>query len=356
MPARVGLEGVNVQGIGNSVKTKIQQAGGIKNIKDGTVVGSFKGAAGVPWNITVQGGKVVVERGSNTPTTTPTTNALGVGEDGRTDLTGSGAGAAPSAAESAAMPGQSASDFVTNQLLNNPTLGMNATNNDATAALVALASKTGLAIAGPNGAIVDPNTLLGGDPSKPFDPATLSQYKLVLANGPNSGQAVTGQNYLDLQVNPDVGGQDTSLIGTTLGNLILKQKQERAAMIERQNASGQAGGGIGAEQAQAATNRALGYTDLIRGDIGGGVADVQKGRQQGFQNALTKMLENPEAYGYQGGIPTASTPASSTTPKPTAPAEKKFKVGEVKTWGGKQHRWNGTKWVRIGPAKPAGKK
>ena len=347
IPSRVGLEGVNVQGIGNSVKTKIQQAGGIKNIKDGTVVGSFKGSAGVPWDITVQGGKVVVVRGSNTPqsgapatSTQPTTQT-------------SDTGTPTSSAEASATPGQSASDFVTNQLLNNPNLGMNATNNDATAALVALASKTGLAIAGPDGAIVDPNTLLGGDPNKPFDPATLSQYKLVLAHGPSKGQAVTGQNYLDLQVNPDVGGQDTSLIGTTLGNLILKQKQERANLLEQQSQGGGAGGAIGAQQAQAATGRALGYGDLIRGDIGGGLTDIQSKRQQGFQNALQKMLENPEAYGYQGGTPTAT---ASTTPKPAAPTEKKFKVGEVKTWGGKQHRWNGTKWVRIGPAKPAGKK
>jgi hypothetical protein len=360
MPARVDLGDINQKGMGDSIKAKLIEAGGIGKIKEGTVLTSFKGAAGVPWNVTVKGGKVIVERGTNQPATTPTTNALGVGPGGRTDLSGDGTDTTTTGGEASTTPpqaGQSAADYVTNQLLNNPALGMDATNNEATASLVALAAKTGLAIAGPDGAIVDPNTLLGGDPNKPFDPAKLKDYKLVLANGPSKGQAVTGENYLGMQVNPEVGGQDTSLIGTELGNLILKQKQARADMIAAQQATGTYGGGqAGFQEAQGATNRALGYTDLTRGTIGGGLVDIQKGRQQGFQNALTKMLENPEAFGYQGATPTAptSTTPKATTPKPTD--NKTFKVGEVKTWGGKQHRWNGSKWVRIGPAKPAAKK
>ena len=353
MPARVDLGDINQQAMGQSIRAKIVEAGGMKNLKEGAVLTTFKGAAGVPWSVTVKNGKLTVVRGTSGPVVPTPGSTAAASAPEAPDAT---APATP--AEAAAAPGQSASDFVTNQLLNNPALGMGATNNEAKASLVALAAKTGLAIAGPDGAIVDPTKLLGGDPNKPFDPNALKDYKLVLASGPSSGQAVTGQNYLDLQVNPDVGGQDTSLVGTELGNLILRQKQARAQMLEEQNAGGLSGGAAGAQRDRDATSRALGFTDFTRGTIGGGIADIQKGRQEGFQKALAKMLENPEAYGYQGAAPTTSTPgpAAATTPPSSTDTKKTFKIGEVKTWGGKKHRYNGEKWVVVKPPKTKPKK
>jgi hypothetical protein len=129
-------------------------------------------------------------------------------------------------------------------------------------------------------------------------------------------------------------------------------------MLEEQNAGGLSGGAAGAQRDRDATSRALGFTDFTRGTIGGGLADIQKGRQEGFQKALAKMLENPEAYGYQGAAPTTSTPgpAAATTPPSSTDAKKTFKIGEVKTWGGKKHRYNGEKWVVVKPPKTKPKK
>jgi len=365
MPNRVDLGKIDQKALGGDISSKITQAGGLGKIKEGTVLTSFKGAAGVPFNVVVRGGKVVAvdartPAAANTSTTGPDRiNPPGV--EGGVSVGDTATPASTTALEAAAATttpatpppsGSSAAEFVQDQLNNNPELGMGAANNSAAAALKALYAKTGMGLADENGQVIDPNTLLGGDPNKVID---WSKYTLKLAPmGDVSGATVTGKNYLDFQVNPNEAGGDTNLVGTALGNMILKQKQARADLLEQQRAGGTTGGGQGQSQSErATTSNALGYTDLVRGTLGGGIADVQQTRSNALKDALDKMLTNPEAFGYVAP-PAATAPSTGSTepPKATAPpagGSKVFKIGETKKWGGKTHRWNGAKWITVKP-------
>jgi len=374
MPSKVDLTGVDQAAISNAIKKQQASIGNSKvGIKEGSVVASFVGGSGVPWNIHYRDGKYVAEVAPKpSGSVSRETNAHGVGEakgigDTATsqnttpeDTTALEGAAATTTPDTPPPSGTSAADFVQNQLNNNPELGMGAANNSAAAALKALYAKTGMGLADENGQVIDPNTLLGGDPNKVID---WSKYTLKLAPMGNvSGATVTGKNYLDFQVNPNTAGGDTNLVGTALGNMILKQKQARADLLEQQRAGGTTGGGQSqSESERATTGNALGYTDLVRGTLGGGIADVQQTRSNALKDALDKMLANPEAYGYVAppaatapsagstAPSTGSTAPSEATPSTTPKGDKVFKIGETKKWGGKTHRWNGKEWITVKP-------
>ena len=293
------------------------------------------------------GGQSGTSSGGNQQSSTSSSASTGTGSPDSSSATPPGATPAVAAADTSTPPpsGTSAADWVKKQLLENPELGTGASNNDAAAAIKLLNAKTGMGLADENGQIIDPMTLLGGDPSVPID---WSKYSLRLAPDANgaAGATVNADNYLNFQVNPDVGGQDTKLVGTALGNMIKKQKQDRAMQLEQQNQSGSTGGANATQRSNLSTQNALEFNDLTKGQYGGALTDIQSNRAQDFKDALRTMLADPEAYGYVG-------PTKPEAPTTTPPVDKKtHKIGDTLKWGGKTHRWNGAKWVAI---KPKGK-
>lgn len=334
LPAGLNLKGVDTTAIGSNVNQRIQQAGGIAKVPNGTVLHTFRGAAGVSFNVTKQNGRIVVTRagaaggapaagatgGTTAGTPADTTPASGepgaAGEETPVSTQPVSETPTPPAAPGTTPPPQTAVEFANQQLQNNPQFGMPVANLNATAEMEDLVNKLGFSLTDTDGKTVDPRLLF--DSEGKIDPAKIAQYKLRLrpATPGGVGQELTGENYLGFQVNPEVAGTESQLLGTELGRMILEQKQRRAELLESQSKAGATGGAAGRARDIDKTARALGYTNIVTGEsgLGGGLRKIAANRLDALQRALDRILQNPEAYGYQA--PGSSTPGATppTTP------------------------------------------